>query len=132
MRDIRPGAAFEPTYIYRLLTVIKSSLSEKVGIQILDLWNCSAGQSQALKLCKAKPRAPCSNATEISSLTVHCNEAWVSWDLNDRKMLITGLAVWYVGIMEKWLLEWNISYNGVTNWFTFKKWAVVRFYEEFS
>nr|XP_028595917.1 ubiquitin carboxyl-terminal hydrolase 10 isoform X2 [Podarcis muralis] len=28
-RDIRPGAAFEPTYIYRLLTVIKSSLSEK-------------------------------------------------------------------------------------------------------
>ncbi|XP_007531682.2 ubiquitin carboxyl-terminal hydrolase 10 isoform X1 [Erinaceus europaeus] len=29
MRDIRPGAAFEPTYIYRLLTVIKSSLSEK-------------------------------------------------------------------------------------------------------
>lgn len=30
VRDIRPGAAFEPTYIYRLLTVSKSSLSEKV------------------------------------------------------------------------------------------------------
>uniref|UniRef100_W5M9S5 Ubiquitin carboxyl-terminal hydrolase n=1 Tax=Lepisosteus oculatus TaxID=7918 RepID=W5M9S5_LEPOC len=29
MKDIRPGAPFEPTYIYRLLTVIKSSLSEK-------------------------------------------------------------------------------------------------------
>ncbi|XP_076989322.1 ubiquitin carboxyl-terminal hydrolase 10 [Tamandua tetradactyla] len=29
VRDIRPGTAFEPTYIYRLLTVIKSSLSEK-------------------------------------------------------------------------------------------------------
>ncbi|XP_055002126.1 ubiquitin carboxyl-terminal hydrolase 10 [Sorex araneus] len=29
VREIRPGAAFEPTYIYRLLTVIKSSLSEK-------------------------------------------------------------------------------------------------------
>jgi ubiquitin carboxyl-terminal hydrolase 10 len=29
VRDIRPGAAFEPTYIYGLLTVIKSSLSEK-------------------------------------------------------------------------------------------------------
>uniref|UniRef100_A0A8C6RKM7 Ubiquitin carboxyl-terminal hydrolase 10 n=1 Tax=Nannospalax galili TaxID=1026970 RepID=A0A8C6RKM7_NANGA len=29
LRDIRPGTAFEPTYIYRLLTVIKSSLSEK-------------------------------------------------------------------------------------------------------
>uniref|UniRef100_A0A2I3SSD3 Ubiquitin carboxyl-terminal hydrolase n=1 Tax=Pan troglodytes TaxID=9598 RepID=A0A2I3SSD3_PANTR len=29
VRDIRPGAAFEPTYIYRLLTVNKSSLSEK-------------------------------------------------------------------------------------------------------
>ncbi|XP_037372173.1 ubiquitin carboxyl-terminal hydrolase 10 [Talpa occidentalis] len=29
VRDIRPGVAFEPTYIYRLLTVIKSSLSEK-------------------------------------------------------------------------------------------------------
>ncbi|XP_030045327.1 ubiquitin carboxyl-terminal hydrolase 10 [Microcaecilia unicolor] len=29
VRDIRPGAAFEPTYIYKLLTVIKSSLSEK-------------------------------------------------------------------------------------------------------
>ncbi|CAI9538272.1 unnamed protein product, partial [Staurois parvus] len=29
MRDIRPGAPFEPTYIYRLLTVSKSTLSEK-------------------------------------------------------------------------------------------------------
>ncbi|XP_058530354.1 ubiquitin carboxyl-terminal hydrolase 10 [Ochotona princeps] len=29
MRDLRPGAAFEPTYIYRLLTVLKSSLSGK-------------------------------------------------------------------------------------------------------
>ncbi|XP_029463949.1 ubiquitin carboxyl-terminal hydrolase 10 isoform X2 [Rhinatrema bivittatum] len=29
VRDIRPGAAFEPTYIYKLLTVIKTSLSEK-------------------------------------------------------------------------------------------------------
>ncbi|KAM4017764.1 LOW QUALITY PROTEIN: ubiquitin carboxyl-terminal hydrolase 10 [Anomaloglossus baeobatrachus] len=29
VRDIRPGAAFEPTYIYRLLTLAKSSLSEK-------------------------------------------------------------------------------------------------------
>lgn len=31
MKDIRPGVPFEPTYIYRLLTLIKSSLSEKVG-----------------------------------------------------------------------------------------------------
>lgn len=30
VRELRPGAAFEPTYIYQLLTVIKSSLSEKV------------------------------------------------------------------------------------------------------
>lgn len=30
MRDIRPGVPFEPTYIYRLLTVSKSTLSEKV------------------------------------------------------------------------------------------------------
>ncbi|XP_023694048.2 ubiquitin carboxyl-terminal hydrolase 10-like isoform X1 [Paramormyrops kingsleyae] len=29
MKDIRPGVPFEPNYIYRLLTVIKSSLSEK-------------------------------------------------------------------------------------------------------
>ncbi|KAK2083157.1 Ubiquitin carboxyl-terminal hydrolase 10 [Saguinus oedipus] len=29
VRDIHPGAAFEPMYIYRLLTVNKSSLSEK-------------------------------------------------------------------------------------------------------
>ncbi|XP_063737454.1 ubiquitin carboxyl-terminal hydrolase 10 isoform X3 [Eleginops maclovinus] len=29
MKDVRPGAPFEPTYIYRLLTLIKSSLSEK-------------------------------------------------------------------------------------------------------
>ncbi|XP_041848265.1 ubiquitin carboxyl-terminal hydrolase 10 isoform X2 [Melanotaenia boesemani] len=29
VKDIRPGAPFEPTYIYRLLTLIKSSLSEK-------------------------------------------------------------------------------------------------------
>lgn len=36
VRDIRPGAAFEPTYIYRLLTVIKSSLSEKVWLT--NLW----------------------------------------------------------------------------------------------
>lgn len=39
VRDIRPGAAFEPTYIYRLLTVIKSSLSEKVW----DSSNVAAG-----------------------------------------------------------------------------------------
>ncbi len=30
MKDIRTGVPFEPTYIYRLLTLIKSSLSEKV------------------------------------------------------------------------------------------------------
>lgn len=29
VREIRPGAAFEPTYIYRLLTVVTSGLSEK-------------------------------------------------------------------------------------------------------
>ncbi|CAL8243653.1 unnamed protein product [Lota lota] len=29
VKDIRPGVPFEPTYIYRLLTLIKSSLSEK-------------------------------------------------------------------------------------------------------
>ncbi|KAK1163522.1 hypothetical protein AOXY_G17023 [Acipenser oxyrinchus oxyrinchus] len=29
MKDVRPGIPFEPTYIYTLLTVIKSSLSEK-------------------------------------------------------------------------------------------------------
>uniref|UniRef100_H2V7M6 Ubiquitin carboxyl-terminal hydrolase n=1 Tax=Takifugu rubripes TaxID=31033 RepID=H2V7M6_TAKRU len=29
MKDIRPGVPFEPTYIYKLLTLIKSSLSEK-------------------------------------------------------------------------------------------------------
>jgi hypothetical protein len=36
IKDIRPGAPFEPNYIYRLLILIKSSLSEKVkplGIQ---------------------------------------------------------------------------------------------------
>lgn len=31
IKDIRPGVPFEPTYIYRLLTLIKSSLSEKVS-----------------------------------------------------------------------------------------------------
>lgn len=31
MKDIRPGVPFEPTYIYKLLTLIKSSLSEKVS-----------------------------------------------------------------------------------------------------
>lgn len=30
VKDIRPGVPFEPTYIYRLLTLSKSSLSEKV------------------------------------------------------------------------------------------------------
>ncbi|XP_060796790.1 ubiquitin carboxyl-terminal hydrolase 10 isoform X2 [Neoarius graeffei] len=29
IKDIRPGVPFEPTYIYKLLTLIKSSLSEK-------------------------------------------------------------------------------------------------------
>ncbi|XP_062868718.1 ubiquitin carboxyl-terminal hydrolase 10 isoform X2 [Trichomycterus rosablanca] len=28
-KDVRPGAPFEPTYIYKLLTLIKSSMSEK-------------------------------------------------------------------------------------------------------
>lgn len=36
IKDIRPGAPFEPTYIYRLLTLIKSSLSEKVTILLLE------------------------------------------------------------------------------------------------
>lgn len=31
IKDIRTGVPFEPTYIYRLLTLIKSSLSEKVS-----------------------------------------------------------------------------------------------------
>lgn len=31
VKDIRPGVPFEPTYIYKLLTLIKSSLSEKVN-----------------------------------------------------------------------------------------------------
>jgi len=31
MKDLRVGVAFEPTYIYKLLTLIKSSLSEKVN-----------------------------------------------------------------------------------------------------
>nr|XP_043885695.1 ubiquitin carboxyl-terminal hydrolase 10 isoform X2 [Solea senegalensis] len=30
VKDIRPGVPFEPTYIYKLLTLIKSSLSEKM------------------------------------------------------------------------------------------------------
>lgn len=39
-KDIRPGVPFEPTYIYRLLTLIKSSLSEKV-LQSLEMFhNC--------------------------------------------------------------------------------------------
>lgn len=46
VRDIRPGAAFEPTYIYRLLTVIKSSLSEKV-------WHCSHVASRKFASCSA-------------------------------------------------------------------------------
>lgn len=31
MKDLRVGVPFEPTYIYKLLTLIKSSLSEKVS-----------------------------------------------------------------------------------------------------
>lgn len=53
MRDIRPGAAFEPTYIYRLLTVIKSSLSEKVGARP-DL---PCGQVPSLVLSQCLPSA---------------------------------------------------------------------------
>lgn len=34
-KDIRPGVPFEPTYIYKLLTLIKSSLSEKVSYVVL-------------------------------------------------------------------------------------------------
>lgn len=34
MKDIRPGVPFEPTYIYKLLTLIKSSLSEKVSSDV--------------------------------------------------------------------------------------------------
>lgn len=43
VKDIRPGVAFEPTYIYKLLMLIKSSLSEKVkGFlwwRTLGLWS---------------------------------------------------------------------------------------------
>lgn len=44
MKDIRPGVPFEPTYIYRLLTLIKSSLSEKVS--------CAATACVTLKIDK--------------------------------------------------------------------------------
>lgn len=37
VKDIRPGVPFEPTYIYKLLTLIKSSLSEKVNSLITAL-----------------------------------------------------------------------------------------------
>lgn len=37
MKDIRPGVPFEPTYIYKLLTLTKSSLSEKVSSLIAVL-----------------------------------------------------------------------------------------------
>lgn len=37
MKDIRPGVPFEPTYIYKLLTLIRSSLSEKVHSRITAL-----------------------------------------------------------------------------------------------
>ncbi|KAB0341357.1 hypothetical protein FD754_018283 [Muntiacus muntjak] len=38
MRDIRPRAAFEPTYICRLLTMIKWSLSEKDGQEDAEVY----------------------------------------------------------------------------------------------
>ena len=43
MKDIRPGVPFEPTYIYRLLTLIKSSLSEKVS--------CAASLQNNVSMC---------------------------------------------------------------------------------
>lgn len=38
MKDLRVGVSFEPTYIYKLLTLIKSSLSEKVSIMKTGLF----------------------------------------------------------------------------------------------
>ncbi len=38
MKDLRVGVPFEPTYIYKLLTLIKSSLSEKVSIMKTGLF----------------------------------------------------------------------------------------------
>uniref|UniRef100_A0A8C3G9V4 Ubiquitin carboxyl-terminal hydrolase n=1 Tax=Cyclopterus lumpus TaxID=8103 RepID=A0A8C3G9V4_CYCLU len=49
MKDIRPGVPFEPTYIYRLLTLIKSSLSEKVN-RAASGSNAYSLQSNASKL----------------------------------------------------------------------------------
>lgn len=40
MKDIRPGVPFEPTYIYKLLTLIKSSLSEKVSLLPVTVNGC--------------------------------------------------------------------------------------------
>ncbi len=38
MKDLRVGVSFEPTYIYKLLALIKSSLSEKVSIMKTGLF----------------------------------------------------------------------------------------------
>ncbi|XP_072236661.1 ubiquitin carboxyl-terminal hydrolase 10 isoform X2 [Leuresthes tenuis] len=44
IKDIRPGVPFEPTYIYRLLTLIKSSLSEKISADVFTV--CSQGRQE--------------------------------------------------------------------------------------
>lgn len=58
MKDIRPGVPFEPTYVYKLLTLIKSSLSEKVSLLFVCRYRAtrpgtrSAGRQRS---CSARP-----------------------------------------------------------------------------
>ncbi|XP_010625912.1 ubiquitin carboxyl-terminal hydrolase 10 [Fukomys damarensis] len=91
VRDIRPGAAFEPTYIYRLLTVIKSSLSEKgrqedaeeyLGFilnglheEMLSLKKLLSPDSEKLTVSNG-PRSPLANNEEPQEQGEGSEEEW--------------------------------------------------------
>lgn len=76
VRDLRPGAAFEPTYIYRLLTVLKSSLSGKVREPRRGC--CQGGQGPP---AQGWLMAFCVSAT-------CCGECWVRAGVSVPRLLI--------------------------------------------
>lgn len=75
-KDIRPGVPFEPTYIYKLLTLTKSSLSEKVrGLSSDTWWACGYNTVNSLF---SQSQIPDVTLCEVV-WSKQCGEAEVHW-----------------------------------------------------
>lgn len=86
MKDIRPGVPFEPTYIYKLLTLIKSSLSEKVSSLITVLMGFN-GLIRCLDIFEnVCVRDPSSVFLESVSKAAECMNIYLSKWLQPKKL----------------------------------------------